>query len=48
MPDTAASYTLPQLVGFGVAAEMTLTGRMYGAAWARRRAWSMTLYLTIG
>ena len=37
MPDTAASYTLPQLVGFGVAAEMTLTGRMYGAAWAKEK-----------
>ena len=35
MPDTGASYTLPRLVGFGVAAEMTLTGGMYGAAWAK-------------
>ena len=34
VPDTAASYTLPKLVGHGVAAEMALTGNIYDAQWA--------------
>jgi 2-(1,2-epoxy-1,2-dihydrophenyl)acetyl-CoA isomerase len=34
VPDTASSYTLPQLVGHGVAMEMALTGNIYSAAWA--------------
>jgi 2-(1,2-epoxy-1,2-dihydrophenyl)acetyl-CoA isomerase len=34
VPDTGASYLLPQTVGRGVAAEMALTGRVYPADWA--------------
>ena len=34
VPDTAASYTLPRLVGHGVAMEMALTGNIYNAPWA--------------
>ena len=34
VPDNCASYVLPSLVGWGVAAEMALTGRVYGAQWA--------------
>ncbi|MDP6549891.1 MAG: enoyl-CoA hydratase-related protein [Dehalococcoidia bacterium] len=36
VPDNGASYLLPALVGPGVAAEMTLTGRIYDAQWAYR------------
>jgi len=36
VPDTASSYTLPQLVGFGIASEMALTGNIYDAQWAER------------
>ena len=34
VPDTGASYTLPTLVGPGIAAEMALTGKVYDAPWA--------------
>jgi 2-(1,2-epoxy-1,2-dihydrophenyl)acetyl-CoA isomerase len=34
VPDTAASYTLPKLVGNGIAREMALTGNIYSAQWA--------------
>ena len=34
VPDTGASYTLPRLVGHGVAMEMALTGNIYSAQWA--------------
>ena len=34
VPDTASSYTLPMLVGHGIAAEMALTGNIYDAHWA--------------
>ena len=34
VPDTGASYTLPRLVGHGVAMEMALTGNIYNAPWA--------------
>jgi 2-(1,2-epoxy-1,2-dihydrophenyl)acetyl-CoA isomerase len=34
VPDTGASYLLPQTVGRGNAAEMALTGRVYPADWA--------------
>ena len=34
IPDTGASYTLPALVGSGIAAVMALTGNMYDAQWA--------------
>ena len=34
VPDTASSYTLPMLVGHGIAAEMALTGNIYDAQWA--------------
>ena len=33
-PDAGASYTLPRLVGLGVAMEMALTGSIYDAHWA--------------
>ena len=33
-PDAGASYTLPRLVGLGVALEMALTGNIYDAHWA--------------
>ena len=33
-PDAGASYTLPRLVGLGVALEMALTGNIYDANWA--------------
>jgi 2-(1,2-epoxy-1,2-dihydrophenyl)acetyl-CoA isomerase len=36
VPDNGASYLLPALVGPGVAAEMSLTGRIYDAQWAYR------------
>src|SRR5262249_47255460 len=36
VPDTAGSFTLPRLVGPGIAAEMALTGRVYDAAFALR------------
>jgi enoyl-CoA hydratase/carnithine racemase len=35
VPDTATTYTLPRLVGPGVAAEMALTGRVVDAEFAR-------------
>jgi enoyl-CoA hydratase/carnithine racemase len=34
VPDTAASYLLPRIVGPGVAAQMAFTGRVYDASWA--------------
>ena len=34
VPDTGATYTLPRQVAPGIAAEMTLTGRIYDAQWA--------------
>jgi len=34
VPDTGATYTLPRQVAPGIAAEMTLTGRVYDAQWA--------------
>lgn len=34
VPDTASSYTLPSLVGYGIAREMALTGNIYDAPWA--------------
>ncbi|MFH1560333.1 MAG: enoyl-CoA hydratase/isomerase family protein [Chloroflexota bacterium] len=34
VPDTGTSYTLPRLVGHGVAMEMALTGNIYDAQWA--------------
>ena len=34
VPDTAASFTMPRLVGQGVAMEMALTGAVYDAQWA--------------
>jgi 2-(1,2-epoxy-1,2-dihydrophenyl)acetyl-CoA isomerase len=34
VPDTGASYTLPRLVGHGIAMEMALTGNIYSAPWA--------------
>ena len=34
VPDTASSYTLPKLVGYGIAKEMALTGNIYDANWA--------------
>ena len=34
MPDTGTSSLLPQLVGPGIASEMTLTGTIYDAQWA--------------
>jgi 2-(1,2-epoxy-1,2-dihydrophenyl)acetyl-CoA isomerase len=36
VPDTCVSYFLPRLIGYGLAAEMTLTGRLYDAQWALR------------
>lgn len=36
VPDTCVSYLLPKLIGYGLAAEMTLTGRLYDAQWALR------------
>lgn len=36
VPDAGASYTLPQLVGPAIAAEMALTGRVYDADWGAR------------
>lgn len=36
VPDTAASYTLPKLVGHGIASEMALTGNLFDAQWALR------------
>jgi 2-(1,2-epoxy-1,2-dihydrophenyl)acetyl-CoA isomerase len=36
VPDNGASYLLPALAGMGVAAEMSLTGRIYDAQWAYR------------
>jgi len=37
VPDTGASMSLPDLVGYGVAAEMAYTGRVYDSAWALQR-----------
>ncbi|MDA0988489.1 MAG: enoyl-CoA hydratase/isomerase family protein [Chloroflexi bacterium] len=34
VPDAGLSYTLPRLVGLGVAMEMALTGNIYDANWA--------------
>ena len=34
VPDGASSYTLPRLVGQGIAMEMALTGNIYNAQWA--------------
>ncbi|MQF49119.1 hypothetical protein FIM08_04410 [SAR202 cluster bacterium AC-647-N09_OGT_505m] len=34
VPDTGATYLLPQQVAPGIAAEMALTGRVYDAQWA--------------
>ena len=34
VPDSSVSYTLPRLVGMGVAMEMALTGNVYDAQWA--------------
>jgi len=34
VPDTGASYTLPRLVGHGIAMEMALSGNIYNASWA--------------
>lgn len=34
VPDGASSYTLPRLVGHGIAMEMALTGNIYNAQWA--------------
>lgn len=34
VPDAGLSYTLPRLVGLGVAMEMALTGNIYDAHWA--------------
>lgn len=34
VPDTAVSFTMPRLVGQGVAMEMALTGAVYDAQWA--------------
>lgn len=34
VPDTGSSVSLTDLVGYGTAAEMAYTGRMYDAAWA--------------
>lgn len=34
VPDGASSYTLPRLVGHGIAMEMALTGNIYSAQWA--------------
>ena len=36
VPDSGAGYTLPRLVGHGVAMEMSLTGNIYDAQWALR------------
>ena len=36
VPDTCVSYLLPKLIGYGLAAEMALTGRLYDAQWALR------------
>lgn len=33
-PDTGTSYTLPHLVGHGIALEMALSGKVYDASWA--------------
>lgn len=34
VPDAGTSYTLPRLVGHGIAMEMALTGNIYDAQWA--------------
>ena len=34
VPDSSVSYSLPRLVGMGVAMEMALTGSVYDAQWA--------------
>ena len=34
VPDNGCSYLLPAVTGMGVALEMALTGRIYGARWA--------------
>jgi 2-(1,2-epoxy-1,2-dihydrophenyl)acetyl-CoA isomerase len=36
VPDTGTTYTLERVVGPGVAAEMSLTGKVFGAKWAER------------
>ena len=37
VPDNGATYTLPRQVAPGIAAEMTLTGRIYDAKWASEK-----------
>ena len=34
VPDSSVSFTLPSLVGYGIAMEMALTGNVYDAQWA--------------
>ena len=34
VPDSSVSWTLPRLVGYGIAMEMALTGNVYDAQWA--------------